>query len=104
MGVGGPVGAAEYSGVGWAGDVPAVFVDPPVVDSTQEDEVVKIGGSAVGPGDDVVDLEPSGVATSGVLTMAAVAVIDETSQPSRYFPASPADADGLAILADHPFH
>ena len=35
-------------------------------------------GAGFGPGDDVVDLEPPSVAASGMLTSAAVAVVDET--------------------------
>jgi hypothetical protein len=56
-----------------------VLVDPPVVDPAEEYEIVQVGGSAVYPGVDVVDLEPSGVVTSGMLTLIAVAVVDETS-------------------------
>jgi hypothetical protein len=34
LGVGGPVGSAEHSGVGWSGDMPVFFVDQPMMNPT----------------------------------------------------------------------
>jgi len=74
-----PVGSAEDGLAGWPGDVPALLMDPPVMKAAQEDEVVEVGGPSLCPGDAVVDLQPTGVPAAGMLALAAVSLMDETS-------------------------
>ena len=52
--------------------MPAVFVDKPVMKPAEQNQVVQVGGPAVGPVLNVVDLDPSGVPTSGKPTVSAV--------------------------------
>lgn len=48
-----------------AGDGPAAFVDETVVVATQQDQVLQIGPTAVGPMDQVVGVQPAGAFTAG---------------------------------------
>jgi hypothetical protein len=82
--------------------VPVVLVEPTVVVSAEEDEVVEVGGAVLGPGGDVVDLQPSAVATAGVLALVSVAVVDEVSEPGRDLSAGSSDADDLFSVSDDP--
>jgi hypothetical protein len=53
------VGGGDVHGVvGEEFEVPAGFVDEPVVVAAEEHEVVAVGGAAVFPGDDVVGVAP----------------------------------------------
>ena len=55
--VGGPVWSAEHRLVSrLSGDVPAVFVDKPVMRPAEQNQVVQVGGPTVGPVLNVVDL------------------------------------------------
>ena len=47
--------------------MPVVFVDKPVMKPAEQNQVVQVGGPTVGPVLNVVDLDPSGVPTSGEL-------------------------------------
>lgn len=63
--VGRPVGFGELWGLGWTGDVPAVLVDEPVVEPTDQNQVFQVGGSALGPGLAMVTFKPPGVGAAG---------------------------------------
>ena len=65
--------------VGIPGDTPVVFVDKPVVERAEKDQIVEVGGSSLSPMLNVVDLEPPGVATSGIPAAATVTVDDQSS-------------------------
>lgn len=79
VGVGLPVGFAEYGFVGWSGDVPALFVYEPVVVSADEDQIVQVCGSSVCPVLSVVDFEPVVASASGEPALSAVPMVDETT-------------------------
>jgi len=52
-----PVGFAELEHTtGTCGDRPPVFVDEPVVKPAEEDQIVQIRGSSLGPMDNMMDL------------------------------------------------
>jgi hypothetical protein len=59
--------------------MPAVLMEESVVKSTQQDQIVEICCSTVGPVLDVMNLNPLRCATSGVLTPATVPMDDETT-------------------------
>ena len=70
------VGEVQSVGlVGVAGEPEGAFVVEAVVVTAEADEVVGVGGAAVAPVDDVVDVEPLGVGAAGG-SAAAVAVFD----------------------------
>ncbi len=75
-----PVGFAKLQvSVGTRGDIPAVFVEVPVVKPAEEDEIVQIGGSAFRPVNNMVDLKPVGVVTSGEPADPTVTMMNQTS-------------------------
>ena len=49
-----------------------VFVDKPVMKPAEQNQVVQVGGTALGPVLNVMDLDPSGVGTSDPLAVSAV--------------------------------
>jgi hypothetical protein len=51
-------------GVGIAFDGPAVFVEEPVVEGAEQDQVGEVGGPTVSPMLDVVSVDPTSVGTS----------------------------------------
>lgn len=61
-------------------DVPAAFVDEAVVIGAERNKVVEVGGAAVSPVDDVMYVNPTGAAASGVAT-ALVPLADNADQP-----------------------
>lgn len=95
--IGRPVGLAEDSPLGRAGDVPAVLMEKAVVEAADEDEIVQVGGPSLGPGLDVMDLKPAGVAASGMLAVATVTVVDELPEPSRNPSGPSTDTDGHSV-------
>ena len=65
QGVDPSVGFVEGELAAWvAFDGPSVFVEEPVVISTQQDQIVEVGGSPVGPMLDVVAMDPTLMRTS----------------------------------------
>src|SRR3954453_4500295 len=92
----GTVGTAEAPlGVGVTLDPPAALVDCPVVRRAQQDEVVEIGRTAVGPVPDVVGVkEPLATAEPA----ASVAQEQEPVQPGRHVAVGAAEPDDLAVF------
>jgi hypothetical protein len=76
-------------------------VDEAMMMPTQQDEIVEVGGTTIGPVLDVMNLQPSRVAAAGELASATVPVIDNASQPSGDDPGVSANShDGLPIMND----
>ena len=71
----GPIGSAKHTLSWWPGDVPVVFMEESVMKSTEENQVVEIGRPTLGPGDDVMDLQPPGVGTPGPLAASIVTMV-----------------------------
>ena len=92
-----PGGEGEPCGVVCvAGDVEVAVVMGVVVVGAEAGEVVGVGGSAVGPVDEVVGLEAGGGGTARV-SAAAVAVVDEASGAGGDDALGSADVDGGAL-------
>ena len=80
--------------IGVPRDGPSVFVDQPVMEGTQSYQVVEVGGSAVGPVHDVVDLGPAGAPAAGEPAV-LVAGLDESFEPGG-------DGAGGSPYSDYP--
>jgi hypothetical protein len=78
-----------------------VLVDETMMKAADEDEIVQIGGPPIRPGDDVVDLEPAAVATTGEPTAASIPFDDQPTQPGGDLAAPPSDTDRLDALSEH---
>ena len=92
-----PGGEGEPCGVVCvAGDLEGAVVMGIMVVGAEAGEVVGIGGSAVGPVDEVVGLEACGGGTAGV-SAAAVAVVDEASGAGGDDTLGSADVDRGAL-------
>jgi hypothetical protein len=59
--------------------MPPVFVEVPVVKPAEEDQIVQIGGPAFRPVDNVMNLKPVGVVTSGEHTGSSVTMMNQPS-------------------------
>ena len=80
LGVDAVVGSAEHEpAVSGVGDGPAVVVEEPVVVSTQQDQIVEVGGASVGPVDDMMDLEPVAGAPSDPPAPVSVPILHLTT-------------------------
>ncbi len=89
--------------VGIPGDMPAVFVDKPVMKTAEENQIVQICAATLGPVLDVVDLDPSGVPTSGKPAGPPVTVTDETTQPAGDRPGVTSHPDHDVVVVDDRF-
>lgn len=99
-----PIGSAKYNPiVGISGDVPSVFVNKPVMEPAEQNQIVQIGGPTLGPVLDVVDLEPACVPTPDPLASPPVAVVDESSQPAGDGPAVSSHTDDDTAVGDDGF-
>ena len=65
--------------VGTSADLPVLFVDEVMVAAAQEDEVLQVGGAAVGPVHEVVGVEADGAGASGGSAV-PVAVLQQSEQ------------------------
>ncbi len=100
LGIQPPVGSTKLeSTIITLGDMPAVFVNKPVMKPTEKYQIVQVGGPGLRPVDDVVGLKHFVVATSRVLTLSAVPVDHKSSQPSGNGPIVPTDTDDDSGLA-----
>jgi hypothetical protein len=79
--------------------MPATLVDEPVVPPTDEDQIVQVGASAVGPMLDVMHLEERGSAVTGKLAV-VVPGLDLSTQPAGDLPRLATDPDWFALLFD----
>ena len=87
-----------YAAVLVAHQPESLVVDLAVAPPADEDEVVEIRSSTVGPVDDVVSLEAE--STSATVNHAAsVALLQLTQQPRRHRARGTSDADGCAVGA-----
>ncbi len=96
-----PIGSTEHHlVVGITRDVPTVLVNKPVVKTTQQDQIVEVGGSTLSPMLDVMDLYPSAVLASRELTH-GVSIMDHTTQPAGNDAAVATNANHLwAVMND----
>lgn len=78
---------------GWAGDVPTVLVDEPMMKPAEKDQVVEIGPTPISPMLLVMGLQPSSAAAARELTASTSRVIDQPTQPPRNRPSIVADTD-----------
>jgi hypothetical protein len=74
------VEAEAVGAVGVAGDGEEAFVDHAVVGGAEGEQVGGVGGAAVGPVDEVVDVEPAVVAAAGDAA-GVVALFDDDAEP-----------------------
>ncbi len=79
--------------LGWAGDMPTVLVDEPMMKPAKKDQVVEVGPTPIGPMLLVMDLQPSSAATARELTASTSPVIDQPTQPPGHRPSIAADTD-----------
>ncbi len=69
----------------------------------EQNQVVQVGGTTVGPMLNVVDLDPCSVPTSGELAVSAVTMGYQSSQPAGDGPGVPSDSDHDTAVGDHRF-
>ena len=81
------VGVAELEGTGFDGE--AAFVEGVVMETADQDQVVELGKSAVGPVFDVVGVEPPDRGAARELAAAVVAVLEGLSDTVGHNPAVP---------------
>ena len=81
-------------------DAPARRVDRAVMEPAQQHAVVGVGGSAVGVGDDVVDLAPRGGHGASGNQASAVAQGDRAALVRREAPLGRPEADDATLVAE----
>src|SRR5271165_1452482 len=79
------------------GDLPAAFVDHPVVAAAQHHQVVVIGRAAVGPVGEVVGVEPPGGPTALEAT-SSVSPSQLSEEPARDLAGGAPEADHFALV------
>ena len=98
----GSVGFREYEATLGTQDGPSVFVEEPMMEPTQQDQIVKVGGPTPRPVDDVMSMHPIGPTASGE-PAAAVTFPQLPSQPARDGPTITADTQRLVPVEDSTF-
>jgi len=84
-------------------DAPPVLVDEPVVITAQQDQIVQIGGTTVGPMSDVMTMHPGLPATTRE-PATTVTMPKLTSQPARDQPGPPPHTKSPGMVIDGTFH